>query len=500
MKNAPHPGSSGPPPPSTLDRRTLLSVVGAVMLPMLMAALDQSLLVTAMPAIAHDLGDLRDTAWISIAYLMAVTVMIPLYGRLGDRHGRRRVLGFALAVFGVGSVVCAAAPNMSALIAARALQGLGGGGLMVMSQALVGEVVAPAERPRIQTYLASVFMVSSVGGPLVGGLVVAHADWRWLFIGNLPLIALAAVRLKRMPPARHLAADNGAARSRSAFNWTSVALFAGATCATLAWVNLGGHRWPWLSPVSVSLLSAAGVLWFVLLRRERAASFPLLPLELMRNPAIRVTAATVVCMAGALFGLTYLLPLYLQLGRGADASQSGALLLPLTVGILTGSIATGRWLARSQLAGRLPRFGLALAALALAALALIEPERSGTALLCGIAGVGLGTVMPNAQIVIQLLGGRANLGIAAATVSLSRAVGATVGTAVFSALFFALLYRNLPIANALDAPPMDAVLHASRFGFGFIAAWLALGAVIATRVPPISLRANADVAAEPFET
>lgn len=485
---------------ATLDRRTLLAVVGAVMLPMLMAALDQSILVTATPAIAHDFGDLRDTAWISIAYLMAVTVMIPLYGRLGDRHGRRRVLRVALAVFGVGSLACAAAPNMAALIAARTLQGLGGGGLMVMSQALVGEVVAPIERPRIQTYLASVFMVSSVGGPLLGGFVVVHADWRWLFIGNLPLIAVAITRLNRMPPARQfVASDATAARSR-ALDWIGAALFAVATSATLAWVNLGGHRWPWASPVSAALIAFAIVVWFVLIRRERAAAAPFLPLELLRRAAIRATAATVVCMAGALFGLTYLLPLYLQLGRGVDASQSGALLLPLTVGILIGAIASGRWVARSQLAGRLPRFGLALAAVALALMALFEPDLHGTALLCAVAGMGLGTVMPNAQIVLQLVAGRANLGIAAATVSLSRAVGATLGTAIFSALFFTLLYRHS--ANTLgtpDVPSPGQVLDAARFGFGSIACWLALGAAVATRVPPVSLQASADIPAEHFE-
>ena len=253
---------------STFDRRSFLTLFAAVMLPMLMAAADQSLLSTATPVIAAQLGGLRDTAWISVAYLIAVTVMVPLYGRLGDRFGRSRVLSIALVVFALGSLACALAPNMLALIGARVAQGLGGGGLMVMSQALVGEVVPPRDRPRIQGYLALNFAVSSVGGPLVGGFVVTHGDWRWLFYANLPLAAFALWRLRKLPRVIPVQHDRTAS-----FDTAGLVLFALATIATLLWINLGGHRFEWISVPSLVLLAVRYALGRCDLR-ERTTAHP----------------------------------------------------------------------------------------------------------------------------------------------------------------------------------------------------------------------------------
>jgi len=180
------------------DRARFRRLFVAVMVPMFLAAVDQTLLATATPVISRELGDLRDTSWLAVAYLLASVIMVPLYGRLGDRFGRRRVLSVAIVVFALGSLACCIAPTLGLLVAARALQGVGGGGLMTLSQALIGEVVAPRLRARNQSYFAIIFALASVGGPVIGGLVVHHANWRWLFIVNLPLCALAVWRLRTM--------------------------------------------------------------------------------------------------------------------------------------------------------------------------------------------------------------------------------------------------------------------------------------------------------------
>ena len=474
-----------------LDRHRFLALFSAVMLPMLLAAIDQQLLATAIPTIASELGDLRDSAWVSVGYLMAVTVTVPLYGRLGDLYGRRPTLRTALLVFAVGSLACAAAPNMPLLIAARVLQGLGGGGLMVMSQALIGEVVPPRERPRIQGYLSTNFVLASVGGPLLGGYVVSHADWRWLFVGNLPLVALALWRLRMLEGGQ--ATSGGVPRHDAAFDVAGLSWFALATGVSLLWTGFGGHRFAWLSWTSAGLLIGSALLWTLLARTERAARAPFLPLELLRLRAVRASAASVICMAGALFALVFFLPLYLQLGHGVDASRSGVLLLPLMLGIVSGSTLTGQWMSRAQVAGRLPRYGLALATLSIGVLALVEPGLLGTALLCGLAGAGLGTVMPNAQVVVQMSGGQTRLGAAAATVTLARAIGAASGTVLFSALFFALLYGVSPTATSTGAavlPSAALVRHAGSYGFGALALWLAVGTWLAAKIEPVALEAG----------
>src|SRR6476619_3273563 len=194
--------------PAGFDRRRFLRLFTAVMLPMFLAAVDQTLLATATPVISRELGGLRDTSWLAVAYLLASVIMVPLYGRLGDRFGRRKVLSVAIVVFALGSLACGLAPTLALLVAARALQGVGGGGLMTLSQALIGEVVAPRLRARNQSYFAIIFTLASVGGPVIGVLVVHHASWRWLFVVNLPLCALALWRLRallgddRLHPAR----------------------------------------------------------------------------------------------------------------------------------------------------------------------------------------------------------------------------------------------------------------------------------------------------------
>jgi MFS family permease len=460
------------------DRRQFLTLFTAVMLPMFLAAVDQTLLATATPRIAAELGGLADTAWIAVGYLLAATVTAPLYGRLGDRHGRRQMLLVALAVFALGSLACALAPGMTGLILARALQGLGGGGLMVLSQALIGEIVAPRHRPRYQGYFAGVFTVSSVGGPVLGGLVVNHASWRWLFVANLPLCLLAAWRVARLPR------TGGAPVPTAPMDLAGVLLFALTACSALLWFSFVGHRFAPASPTSVALMGSALACGSLLALQQRRHPAAFLPLDIVRLPGAGWVCASVLVFAGALFALVFLLPIYLQAVRGASAAQAGLQLLPLTGGLVVGALINGRLTARSGRVGVTPPYGMAAAALALAGLALAPPTAAGITGVAGCCGLGLGMVMPNAQLALQVRAGRARLGAAAALVSLTRSLGAALGTAAFGGLLFVLLGADGEGAGpSLQGRAPAQIAQAFHLAFGALAAFVALGAWFASRVP-----------------
>jgi len=465
-----------PPAPG---RQQFLTLFTAVMLPMFLAAVDQTLLATATPHMAAELGGLADTAWIAVGYLLAATVTAPLYGRLGDRHGRRRMLLVALAVFTLGSLACALAPGMTGLILARALQGLGGGGLMVLSQALIGEIVAPRHRPRYQGYFAGVFTVSSVGGPVLGGLVVNHASWRWLFFANLPLCLLAAWRVSRLPRTGGMAPP-----PEAPMDLAGVLLFALTACSALLWFSFVGHRFALVSPTSAALMGSAlgcGVVLWLQQRRHPAA---FLPLDIVRLPGAGWVCASVLVFAGTLFALVFLLPIYLQAAQGASAAQAGLQLLPLTGGLVVGALINGRLTARSGRVGRTPPYGMAVAAFALAGLAVAPPSAAGFTLVAGCCGLGLGMVMPNAQLAIQVLAGRARLGAAAALIALTRSLGAALGTAAFGGLLFVLLRPDGAGAGlSLQGRAPEQIAHAFHLAFGALAVFVALGAWAASRVP-----------------
>ncbi|UUX95745.1 MFS transporter [Aquabacterium sp. J223] len=485
-----------PAEPGVISRDAFFALFTAVMLPMFMAAVDQTLLATATPRIARELGGLSGTAWIAVGYLLAATLMAPLYGRLGDRYGRRRLLQVALGLFALGSLACGLAPTLGALVAGRLLQGLGGGGLMVMSQALIGELVPPRDRPRFQGWFAIVFTASSVGGPVIGGVVVNHASWRWLFLVNLPLAAIALWRTQRLPaPPRDHAA-------RRRMDPLGALLFALAAGAALLWFSMVGHGFALRSATSAGLAAAAVVGALLLAAQQRRHPAPFLPLDLVRLPGMAPVCVMVVAFAGTLFGLIFLLPIYLQLVQGRDAASSGLQLLPLTGGIVVGSLVNGRLTARWGVANRLPPFGLGAAGAAVLALALLPGGPALTTALVAVCGLGLGTVMPNAQITTQLLAGRRNLGTASALVSLVRSSGASLGTAAFSGLVFALLpagaLQGRALAAGLSGP---AVAKAFHLAFAAVALLAFAGAWAATRVPTLALDHGRDapetIAGEP---
>ena len=481
----PTPGPAGAvDEPLSLAR--FVELFTAVMLPILLAAIDQTLLATATPAIARDFDNLHDSTWIAVGYLLASTIMAPLYGRLGDRYGRRDALLGALGLFALGSLACTASPGMWWLIAARLLQGLGGGGLMVMSQALIGEVVSPRQRPRFQAWLSGVFVLSSVVGPVLGGIVVSRYSWRWLFVANLPLCAVAAWRVARLPKGA------GHAEPGQGHDAAGVLMFAGCAGLSLLWLTLAGHRFAWLSLPSLAMAGCALLLGGYLLRHERRQRHPFLPLELLRVPATAWTALTVVLFASCMFALVFFLPVYLQIARHGSAARAGLLLLPLTAGLVVGSNLTGRIIARSGRPDLPPRYGLVVSALALLALALAPAEVLVVGTLGLLAGLGFGSVMPSSQLLVQAVAGRSRLGAASATISLARSTGASLGTAVFGSLVFGIastadLRAALNPAAPAGTAAIQRITEAFHIGFGAVAL-VALAAVfVARRVPRVDL-------------
>jgi EmrB/QacA subfamily drug resistance transporter len=468
-----------------LERSSFLALFSAVMLPMFMGAVDQTLLATATPRIARELGGLTDTSWIAVAYLLTATVAAPLYGRMGDRFGRRNVMLGALAIFVLGSLACGFAPSMRLLIASRVLQGLGGGGLMVLSQALIGELVPPWERPKYQAYFAAVFTTSSVGGPLLGGFVVHHGDWRWLFLANLPLGVLAAWRVSRLPRPT-LSAGRAAAYDPVGF-----VLFVACAVSTLLWFGQVGHRFALASMQSALLLAIAVASGLALWRQQRGHPNPFLPLDILRLPRVGWVCLSVIGFSGTMFALLFLLPIYLQAGGNGDALDAGLQLLPLTFGIVAGSFLNGRITAWTGSSGRLPPFGLGAAALALLAVAVLPPSHWSITAAAAICGIGFGTVMPNAQMATQILAGRERLGAAAALLSLTRSIGASIGTAAFGGLAFMLLQSTPGAALQLQGLDPARVTHAFHTVFAALAVFAGCAALIALRAPRIDLREHA---------
>jgi MFS family permease len=347
-------------------------------------------------------------------------------------------------------------------------------------------VVSPRQRPRFQAWLSGVFVLSSVVGPVLGGIVVSRYSWRWLFVANLPLCAVAAWRVARLPKGA------GHAEPGQGHDAAGVLMFAGCAGLALLWLTLAGHRFAWLSLPSLGMAGCALLLGGYLLRHERRQRHPFLPLELLRLPATAWTALTVVLFASCMFALVFFLPVYLQIARHGSAARAGLLLLPLTAGLVVGSNLTGRIIARSGRPDLPPRYGLVVSALALAALALAPAEGLVVGALGLLAGLGFGSVMPSSQLLVQAVAGRSRLGAASATISLARSTGASLGTAVFGSLVFGIASTaDLRAALNPGAPAGTAAIQriteAFHIGFGAVAL-VALAAVfVARRVPRVDL-------------
>jgi EmrB/QacA subfamily drug resistance transporter len=480
------------------SRQAFFRVFPGVMVAMFLAAADQTILASALPTIAGSLGGLADLSWVVIAYLLAATIAAPLYGHLGDRFGRRRMLLGALAIFTAASLACVLAPTLLLLIGARAIQGLGGGGLMTLAQALIGEHVSPRERGRFSGYFATVFALASTSGPVLGAYLTEHFTWRAVFAINLPLGLVAALLALRIP--QPVIAAQGRLRPDIA----GALLFAFSALALLFGLSSGGHRFAWGSWQMAAMLGGALIGFALLVVWERRAADPVIPIRFFGVPAIVRSDAVVICFAAALFSTILYLPLYLQLGRGLGIGQSGLLLLPITLSIVTSSTIVGRLITRTGEVKLFPQIGLGLATLAFVLLAATVTLGS-TALVLGltlVVGAGLGMVMPPTQVAVQNAAGREALGAATATISVSRAVGGAVGVAITGAILFTMLAApdgtvSTAVRAVIEGGPSfvgrlsegergaltGSLDRAYRVIFVLLAVITALGALIARTVP-----------------
>jgi EmrB/QacA subfamily drug resistance transporter len=403
----------------------------AIVLAMLPAVLDQTILATALPVVARDLGALNDVAWVVTAYVVAAAAATPLWGKLGDRHGRKRLLEITLGIFVASSALCGAAQDITQLVAVRFVQGVAAGGLMTLAMASVGDLVAPRERGRYQGYIAATFALATIVGPLLGGLLTEHASWRWVFFVNLPLgvAALAGLRI-------HLPAPDTERPDRP-LDVTGSALLAGATGAFMLTCIWGGQRYAWSSAPIVVLVLATLVLSVALLLNERRAADPIVPFHLLRMRPVAVASATLFLSLAALFAVTVFVPLFLQVTTGATPIQAGLLLVPAMLAITVSTTVSGRLMAKTGRYKRFPIVGLGLMTVGLVLLAAFasHPSRFATGVALVVFGLGFGMVTQILIVAVQNSVEPRELGIATAVTGFFRALGGAVGAAVLGAVF-----------------------------------------------------------------
>ena len=429
------------------------------MLVMLMASLDSTIVSTALPTIAGDLGGISKLPWVVTAYLLASTITTPLAGKLGDLYGRKLVLQSALVVFLIGSALCGLSNNMTELILFRGLQGLGGGALLVGTQAAIGDIVSPRERGRYAGLMGGVFGVSTVVGPLIGGLFVDHLSWNWIFYINLPIGLVTLVVLQAV---LHVPTTT----VRRAIDYTGTALLATSLTSIVLYTSLGGNTYSWSSTpmillLALSVVAAAG---FVLV--ERRASEPILPLSLFSNRVFTVASVIGFIVGASLFGSVTYLPLYLQIVKGASPTESGLELLPLMAGVLIASIGSGQVITR---VGRYKVFPIVGTALMVVGMFLLARLGAGTSLLVAdvymfVVGVGLGFVMQVLILAVQNAVSYRDLGVATASATLFRSIGGTIGVPIFGAIFTNQLASHL----AEKLPPGAAAQLPAHIGPGVI--------------------------------
>ncbi|TMC45974.1 MAG: MFS transporter [Chloroflexi bacterium] len=422
----------------TADQRRVWVIFSGLMLALLIASLDQTIVATALPTVVSDLGGLSQLSWVVTAYLLTSTVSTPLWGKLGDLYGRKRLFQAAIVLFLLGSALCGLSQNLAELILFRGLQGLGGGGIFVLSQAIIADVVPPRQLGRYQGVFGAVFGVSSVAGPLLGGFFVETLSWRWIFYINLPLGAAALLVL-----ALALAASGEPGQHR--IDYLGTVLLTVAASSLILLTSLGGSIAPWGSAPIILLAIVASVftLGFVLV--EQRAVEPVLPLPLFRNAVFSLSSAIGFVVVFALYGATTYLPLFLQVVNGASPASSGLRLLPMILGLLLTSITSGQLISRWGRYKAFPIAGTAVMTLGMFLLSRLSEHTSVLveSLSMAVLGLGVGLVTQVLVMAVQNAVDYRNLGAATSGVIFFRSIGGAFGTAIFGAIFSNQLASHL---------------------------------------------------------
>jgi MFS family permease len=471
-----------PPPADYVEHAVARRIVVGVLLTMLLAALDQVMVATALPSMAASLGEIENISWVVTANLLCATAVTPLYGKLSDIHGRRAMMLIAIGIYAGGSLACALASSMLTLIMGRALQGLGGGGLMPLVQTIIGDVASPRDRPRYQAYTSSIFIVSTVGGPILGGFIAEHLHWSWIFWFNLPLCGLAFLLtsnvLQRLP--RH--------ERQHTLDLLGAVLMVGAAVALMLALTWGGRRYTWASPQILSLFLVSIALWASFAWRVMTAEEPFIPLAVLRDGATRVGTAAAFFAIGMAIALTIVLPLYAQLALGLSVGESGSTIIALQGAATLTSIIGGRLLVRFTHYKRVPVVGLSLSIIALIPLAIAPTELPSSAALGLIAlvGLGLGPMFPFTVVVVQNAVALHQLGTATGTMNFFRALGSAFIVSGFAAIVLAgaPMVRGISVGMVLTGA--DA---AESFRWVFAAAiaclMVALASILALEERPL---------------
>lgn len=435
------------------EQSSVRVVIASVAVLLLLAALDQTIVSTALPTIVADLGGLEHLSWVVTAYILASTVVAPLYGKLGDLYGRRAMVFVSVTLFLVGSMLCGAATSMEFLIGARALQGLGGGGLFVLALSIIADVIPPRDRGKIQGVFAGVFGVSSVMGPLIGGWFVEVASWHWIFFVNLPfgLIALAGFffAFKAQPE-----------KVDHKIDYMGAALLTVVLGGLVLVTSLGGQTWAWSDPRLIGLIVAALVALALFIRVEAHASEPIIPLGLFQMNVFNVTSAIGFISGAMMFGALTFIPIYLQIAKGTTPTASGWNMIPLTVGLLTASTLSGRYMGRTGRYKILPTIGLSVASFGMLLLTQLAPQTPAPLLWLALIllGVGLGTIFPVVTTAVQNAVPRQQIGTATAAGLMFRQVGGSMAVALFGAIFASRM------AAGLGGLPIEGLSNVAELG------------------------------------
>ena len=413
-------------------------ILAAIATMLLLASLDQTIVSTALPTIVADLGGIDHLSWVVTAYLLTSTVVAPLYGKLGDLYGRKLMMQISVVLFLLGSALAGQASSMLFLIGARALQGVGGGGLFVLALTVIGDVVPPRERGKVQGVFGAVFSLSSIAGPLIGGYFTETLSWRWIFYVNLPLGLFALVVFG-------LAFKSRGIRTGHKIDYLGAVLLTSALSAVVLFTSLGGRTFAWDSGIILSLIAVSVLTIPAFVLVERRAAEPILPLSLFSHSTFVLFSGIGAIVGAAMFGAATFLPIYLQVAKGISPTASGLQMLPMMLGTMVGSIGSGQIMGRTGHYRRLPQIGMAVLIVGMLSLTQLQPDTSRWALvgMMALVGLGMGPTMSVGTTAIQNAIPREMLGVGTSGFTLFRQVGGSVGVAVFGALFAAGIGASL---------------------------------------------------------